>query len=173
MLCYDSIGYLSGGVADMQARKLIANAAYGPVTLKVICTAFDRAWEQIKHHFDYDALSVEAARLRLANAILDMAKEDSRDANELKNLGLRALALRHGIDPALEVVMGQRTRSARYWQSYAEETLTVAAQMTNPECKRMLVGVAESYANLARHAAAAEADRANKALKAFPARSKP
>src|SRR5262245_47974694 len=118
-------GHLSAEVADMQARKLIANASYGPVTLKVICTAFDRAWEQIKHHFDYDALAVEAARLRLANAILDVAQEDSRDATELKDRALRDLALRHGIDPALEVVMGQRTRSCRYWNSYAEETLTI------------------------------------------------
>jgi hypothetical protein len=144
----------------MQARKLVAGAAYGPETLKVICVAFDSAWDQIKHHFDYDPLCVEAARLRLANAILGVAREDSRDATELKNLGLRALALRRSIDPALEVVMGQRTHSSRYWTSWADETLSIADQMNDPECKRLLAGVAQTYARLAVHAAAVEADKA-------------
>ena len=85
----------------------------------------------------------------------------------MKNSGLRALALHHGIDRALQV-MGQRTRSARYWQSYAEETLTIADKMTTPECKRTLAGIAETYARLAAHAAAAEANRADKVLQESP-----
>jgi hypothetical protein len=32
-------------------------------------------------------------RLTLANAILEVAREDSRDSDELKNAGLQAMAL--------------------------------------------------------------------------------
>jgi hypothetical protein len=147
------------GTYDMQARKVLAGAAYEPATLKVICRAFDDAWAEIRHYFD-DPLAAECARLKLANAILGVAREDSRDAADLKKKGLHALALRHSVDSAAEVAMGQRTRNSRYWRAYAEETLTIAEQMTNSECKRMLAGVAETYTQLARHAAAAEARRA-------------
>src|SRR5262245_30199989 len=136
----------------MQARKLLAGAAYGPETLKVICRAFDDAWAVIKHHFDDAPFSVEVVRLNLANAILGVAKEDSRDSEELKRLGLQAMALCYRIDPTVQVVTGPLM--PKYWRSYAEETLTIAEQMTDPECKRMLTGVAETYAQLARHAAA-------------------
>src|SRR5262245_60031863 len=105
------------GGDDMQGRHLISGVAYSPETLKVIRRAFDDAWDTIKHHFEGNLLSVEVARLRLSNAILDVAKEDSRDSDELKRLGLRAMALR--IDPAPEVVMGRRLHRTKYWRSYS------------------------------------------------------
>jgi hypothetical protein len=156
----------------MQARKLLDGAAYGPAALKVICQAFDNAWAEIGHHFD-DPLTAECARLKLANAILVVAREDSRDVEDLKKKGLHALALRHSVDSAVEVATGRRKRSSSYWRAHAEETLTIADQMTNPECKRMLVGVAETYTQLARHAAAAEVERlAEKALDLVQQRSR-
>ena len=77
----------------MKARNLIAGAAYGPETLKLISTAFDEAWAQIQHHFYDDPVATEAGRLQLANAILAIAKEESRDAEELKNLALQTMAM--------------------------------------------------------------------------------
>jgi len=59
--------------------------------------------------------------------------------------------------------MGQRVHCAKYWRSHAEEALIMAEQMTDPRCGRLLMGIAESYAQLARHAAAKEAARGNKA----------
>ena len=58
--------------------------------------------------------------------------------------------------------MIQRVHTPRYWKSHAKETLSIAEQMTDPECKKLLVSVAETYTQLARRAAAAEAAKGNK-----------
>ena len=58
--------------------------------------------------------------------------------------------------------MPQRVNNPRYWRNYAEETRTIADQIKDPECKRLLMGVAETYAELARRAIAAEAATPNK-----------
>ena len=76
----------------MKARNLINSSTYGPVTLKVITKAFDDAWSEIASQFNQTGLQSEAARLKLANAVLSVAKEDSRDANELKNAALQIMA---------------------------------------------------------------------------------
>ena len=54
----------------MKARTLLEGASFGPDDLKIIGSAFDMAWDQIKPQFTGDP---EAARLRLANIILDLA----------------------------------------------------------------------------------------------------
>jgi len=59
--------------------------------LKVINGAFDAAWAEIAGNFDGD--QTEMARLKLANAILANATEQSRDAEVLKRAGLAAMAL--------------------------------------------------------------------------------
>jgi len=46
--------------------------------------------------------------------------------------------------------MAQRVHSPRHWRACAEQTLTIANQMTDAECKRLLIGVAQAYAPLAR-----------------------
>jgi len=46
--------------------------------------------------------------------------------------------------------MGQRLHSPQYWRSCVEQTLTIANQMCDPECKRLLIGIAQAYAQLAR-----------------------
>ena len=64
----------------MKARKLIdgAGAIYGPETL-VIGKAFDDAWSEIAPCFSRTGLQAQSVRLTLANAILDVATESSRD----------------------------------------------------------------------------------------------
>jgi hypothetical protein len=59
-------------------------------------------------------------------------------------------------------MMVQWVHTPRYWRTHAEETLSIAEQMTDPECKKLLVIVAETYTQLARRAAAAEALKGNK-----------
>jgi hypothetical protein len=76
----------------MKARDLIGGAAYDPSTLKIITKAFDAAWSEIAHHFERDALHVQSARLKLADAILSVAKEDSQDAEDLKTAALQIMA---------------------------------------------------------------------------------
>jgi hypothetical protein len=55
----------------VKTRRLIAGASYGPKTLKINGQAFDGAWAKIAHHFQ-DQPEMEAARLRLANIVLDL-----------------------------------------------------------------------------------------------------
>jgi hypothetical protein len=74
----------------MEARNLIQGATYGPETLKVIGKAFDDAWSEVGSQFD--GLQAQSARLNLAQAVLSVAQEDSRDPDELKNAALQVMA---------------------------------------------------------------------------------
>ena len=77
----------------MKARQLLDGASYGPEALKAIGQAFDEAWVTIAGNFGDDPLDIEKARLRLANALLSIAHEDSRDVEVLKRAALEAMAL--------------------------------------------------------------------------------
>lgn len=85
----------------MKARRLVDGASFGPATLKVIGQAFDEAWTEIAGNFGDHPTQVENARLRLAEALLSVATEDSTDVTVLKNGALQAMALdyRSGIRP--------------------------------------------------------------------------
>jgi len=58
----------------------------------VIAQAFDAAWADIAGNFGDHPAQVEAARLKLANAILSIANEDSRDVGVLKRAALERMA---------------------------------------------------------------------------------
>ena len=77
----------------MRARRLIDGASFRPDTLKLIGQAFDQAWAQIAGNFGNDPSDIERARLRLANAMLSVASEDSRDVAVLVRAALEAMAL--------------------------------------------------------------------------------
>lgn len=75
----------------MKARDLIQSASYGPEVLKAIGQAFDEAWSVVAGNFSQEA--TPAARLRLANALLSVASQGSRDVKTLKISALAAMAL--------------------------------------------------------------------------------
>jgi hypothetical protein len=78
----------------MKARELIRCASFGPDDLKVIGRAFDEAWASIAGSFDENPLTVEVARMRLANAILAAVKANGPDDVEtLKDAALQAVVL--------------------------------------------------------------------------------
>jgi len=77
----------------MRARQLIDSASFGPEALKAIGEAFDAAWAEIAHKFGNDPLQIEAARLKLADALLSIASDDSRDVEVLKRAVLERMAL--------------------------------------------------------------------------------
>jgi hypothetical protein len=77
----------------MKARQLIDGATFGPDALRVIGRAFDEAWRDIAGNFGDDPSKIEAARLKLAEAVLSVAHEDSRDVAALKNGALQVMAL--------------------------------------------------------------------------------
>ena len=79
----------------MKAQALIDGASYGPEALHAICQAFDEAWADIAGHFAGDPLSEANARLSLAEAILSVATETSRDVQVLKHAGLQVMALNY------------------------------------------------------------------------------
>jgi hypothetical protein len=61
----------------MRARQLIDGAAIGPEAVKAIGEAFDAAWAEIAGNFGNDPLNIEAARLKLATALISIASEDT------------------------------------------------------------------------------------------------
>ena len=77
----------------MKARQLIDGAAFGPDALKVIGQAFDEAWKEVAGNFGDDPQDIEAARLSLANAVLSVAHEDTRNVDVLKRAALQRMAL--------------------------------------------------------------------------------
>jgi hypothetical protein len=74
----------------MKARQLIEGASFGPEALNVIGKAFDLAWADVEHAFP-TPLAKDDARLTIANGILANASDDSRDVEELRMHGHRAL----------------------------------------------------------------------------------
>jgi hypothetical protein len=80
----------------MKARALISAASYGPETLKIIFQAFDAAWTEIAHHFEGHPAQVDAARERLAHAVLAVADEHSKDVHGLKRRALQVLSMSYG-----------------------------------------------------------------------------
>ena len=76
----------------MKAAKILAGCTFGPEALNTIGKAFDDAWGNIAEHFAGDAMRAEAARERLAHAVL-VASEDSRDAQSLKTMALQIMVL--------------------------------------------------------------------------------
>ena len=74
----------------MQSHELIDKSPLGPNALRVVYQAFDDAWSEIVS--DYSAEQVEAAKTRLALALLSVANDDSSDSRTLKRLALAAMA---------------------------------------------------------------------------------
>ena len=73
---------------------LIDGASFAPPgALKAISEAFDAAWAEIAEKFGKDPTEIELARHRLANAVLAVASEDSRDLEALKKAALQRMAL--------------------------------------------------------------------------------
>lgn len=76
-----------------RARQLIDGAAFGPDALKAIGLAFDAAWAEIEPYFGNVPVDIDIARFKLANALLSVANEDSREPEVLKRAALQRFAL--------------------------------------------------------------------------------
>jgi hypothetical protein len=82
----------------MKAHERINRASYGPEALMTMTRAFDQAWSVVAGNISQDAS--QAARLRLANALLSVATDDSRDVVALKRKALEAMALSYYAVPS-------------------------------------------------------------------------
>jgi hypothetical protein len=56
--------------------------------------------------------------------------------------------------------MASRVDDAKRWRDRAEEALAIAHQMSDAECKRILLAIANAYAQLARTAEARKSAKA-------------
>jgi hypothetical protein len=81
------------GVATMRARSLIDGASLAPEALKAIGQAFEEAWVEIAGNFGNEPAVIDSARLKLAQALLSVANDDSRDVEALKQAALQRMAL--------------------------------------------------------------------------------
>ena len=79
--------------AEVLSARQLDGASFGPEPWEAIGHAFDTAWTVIAANFPNDPVEIEAAREKLANALLSIASEDSRDVEVLKNAALQRLAL--------------------------------------------------------------------------------
>jgi hypothetical protein len=72
-------------------------AHLGPDALKVMGEAFDAAWAEIYVRVvGTSPVAIEAARLKLADAVLSVASEDSRDVEALKKAALQKMGFSNG-----------------------------------------------------------------------------
>ncbi|CAN1722772.1 conserved protein of unknown function [Hyphomicrobium sp. 1Nfss2.1] len=74
----------------MNVRRLVEGSSFTSETLSVIFQAFDEAWGGVAAQFTDDPLD---ARERLAHAVLLVAREDSRDPEQLKEEALKIFML--------------------------------------------------------------------------------
>jgi hypothetical protein len=77
----------------MRARQLIGGAAYGPAVLAVLYKAFDAAWNDVAPTVSKRPDAIKAARRRLADIILSLAKRDSSDAEPIKTQAVQMFRL--------------------------------------------------------------------------------
>ena len=75
----------------MEALKLIEGANYGPAQLAVLRQAFDAAWQQIAPQVSARASAIQAARLKLANAVLSTAPNGPMEVERIKADALKAV----------------------------------------------------------------------------------
>ena len=76
----------------MKARALIEGASFGPETVKAMCPAFDEAWVRLAPIASDFLGEAEAARMRLAEAILSVTIEGNTDVASLKADALYVMA---------------------------------------------------------------------------------
>lgn len=67
----------------MKARALIGGAAYDPATLKTLFQAFDDAWDRVAPQVSTRPEALEAARMKLAEIVLELASGRVGDPADL------------------------------------------------------------------------------------------
>lgn len=75
----------------MKARRLIESASYDPEQLKALRKAFDDAWAQISPGVSTRPAAIEAARLKLAEIVLGLAKNGNLDPQKLADAAVQLM----------------------------------------------------------------------------------
>jgi hypothetical protein len=85
---------LNGHSASVQLLEpnSLDNKSFGPEALQVVRQAFDEVWLAIAGNFGDDPSRIEAERTRLADALLSVAKDQTRDVEQLKRDAMQIVA---------------------------------------------------------------------------------
>jgi hypothetical protein len=75
----------------MKARQVIATGSYGPDQLKALGKAFDAAWARIAPTVSKRPKAIDAARLKLADIVLGLAKKGNFDPQWLADTAVQAM----------------------------------------------------------------------------------
>ena len=67
----------------MKARSLIGGASFDPPTLQRLYQAFDAAWDQIAPEVSKRGEAIEAARMKLAELVLELGNNGMRDPDKI------------------------------------------------------------------------------------------
>jgi hypothetical protein len=75
----------------MRARQLLDRSVqmFPAATMKVVYQAFDEAWAVIEPRVGADPRAIEAAREKLAEAVLAVSRHDSTDVDQIKRMALQ------------------------------------------------------------------------------------
>jgi hypothetical protein len=66
----------------------------GPQAFKIACDAYELAWAEISPRVSADPIEMQTQQVRLANAVLAVSDDNSRDPEALKDLALQVMALK-------------------------------------------------------------------------------
>jgi hypothetical protein len=78
----------------MEARRRIQNASYGPSELKALGKAFDDAWRRIAPGISNRPAALNAARFKLADILLALARQGNFDPQRLADEAVRLMSSR-------------------------------------------------------------------------------
>ena len=81
----------------MRARQLLDRSGppvFGPETMQVVHQAFDSAWAVLEAGCGSDPGVVDTRRMELAEAILAVTRDDSRDPEQIKLLALQLMQIK-------------------------------------------------------------------------------
>jgi hypothetical protein len=81
-------------IQSLKPRLMGERAILGPEALKAACTAYDLAWAEIGSQCGDAPANLQSARRRLADIVLSVADDSSRDPKALKDLALQVMAVR-------------------------------------------------------------------------------
>jgi hypothetical protein len=75
-----------------KAKQMIASASFGPEKVAQLGRVFDAAWGVVKAEYESPG-AIEAARLKLANIVINLAKENEEDDRTLQDRAVRILSV--------------------------------------------------------------------------------
>jgi len=77
----------------MRPPRINEGVAFGPRVLQVVTRAFDEAWASIAGRFSPS--EHQSVRNDLAEAIMNVAREESSDVGMIRDAGVRAIQLKY------------------------------------------------------------------------------